>query len=69
VIVRAVEPGSSADSAGLREHDIIVEVNRRTVKDVASYERALEAGAGSNVVLLLVKRDNGTLYIPLKRRG
>jgi serine protease Do len=69
VIVRAVEPGSSAESAGLREHDIIVEVNRRTVKDVASYEQALEAGAGSNVVLLLVKRDKGTLYIPLKRRG
>jgi hypothetical protein len=36
---------------------------------VASYEQALEAGAGSNVVLLLVKRDKGTLYIPLKRRG
>lgn len=69
VVVSSVKPGSSGDEAGIRAHDLILEVNRQTVKDVASYERALKAGGKGKIVLLLVKREDSTLYMPVKPQG
>ncbi|HJU28557.1 MAG TPA: Do family serine endopeptidase, partial [Candidatus Binataceae bacterium] len=69
VIVASITPGSSAAASGLRPHDLILSVNRRAVKNVASYQRVLRESGGGRIVLLLVKRDNGTLFIPLKRQG
>lgn len=66
VVVSAVEPGSSADDAGLRRGDVILEVNREAVKDLASYRKALkEAGKGKSV-LLLVRRGDNTIFMALK---
>jgi hypothetical protein len=39
------------------------------VKDRVSYERALGAENGEDVVLLLIKRSGGTLFIPVHRQG
>lgn len=47
VIVAAVEPGSPAAQAGLREGDVIVAVNRRPVASVAQLNEALGATAGT----------------------
>jgi serine protease Do len=69
VLVSAVTPGSAAAAAGLRAQDIIIEVNQRTVDDVASCQNALAAGSGVKPWLLLVRRDRATLFIPLKRQG
>ncbi|HZY59042.1 MAG TPA: Do family serine endopeptidase [Candidatus Binataceae bacterium] len=68
VVITEVQPGSAADDAGLRRRDIIMEVNRKPVKDVQSYERALAAN-GAKPVLLLIQRSGNTLYVPLKRQG
>jgi serine protease Do len=66
VVISAVRSGSAADEAGLRKRDVILEINRQTVADVAAYERAVKAGGKDKPVLLLVKRDDSTIYIGLK---
>ncbi|HVA80781.1 MAG TPA: Do family serine endopeptidase [Candidatus Binataceae bacterium] len=68
VVIASVEPGSSAEQAGLRARDVILEVNRQAVASVDSYQTALKAGARNKVVLLLVKRAEGTLYFAIKPR-
>jgi serine protease Do len=66
VVISSVEPGSRADEAGLRSRDVILEVNRETVKDISSYQQAMAAGGKGKIVLILVKRGDSTLYFALK---
>lgn len=68
VVVR-VEAGSPAEEAGLRRGDVILEVNREPVKDLASYRKALKAAASKKTVLLLVRRGENTIFIAVKRGG
>ena len=65
VVVSGVEPGSAADEAGMHRGDVILEVNREPVKDLASYRKALKAGKGKSV-LLLVRRGENTIFMALK---
>lgn len=65
VVITQVEPGSSADEAGLRTHDIILEVDRKPIKDINGYEQVLAAHR-SNSILLLIQRGGSTLFVPLK---
>jgi serine protease Do len=66
VVIASVQPGSRAEEAGLRARDVILEVNRETVKNVDSYQSALKTGGKGKIVLLLVKRGENTLYVALK---
>jgi serine protease Do len=66
VVISSVQPGSRADEAGLRPRDVILEVNRETVKNVDSYQSAIKTGAKGKIVLLLVKRGDNTIYVALK---
>jgi len=66
VVISSVQPGSRADEAGLRARDVILEVNRETVKDVGSYQQAMNAGGKGKIVLILVKRGDSTIYFALK---
>ncbi len=68
VVITRVQPGSSAEDAGLRRRDIILEVDRQPIKDVRGYEQAL-AKNGARSVLLLIERGGSTLFVPLKRQG
>jgi serine protease Do len=66
VVVTAVESGSSAEDAGLRRGDVILEVNRETIDDVEGYRKALrEAEKGKNL-LFLVRRGENTIFLALK---
>jgi len=66
VVVSAVTPGSSADDAGLRRGDVILEVNRQPVSDVRSYQKAIKGVAAGKSVLLLVRRGENTIFLALK---
>ncbi len=66
VVISAVQPGSRADEAGLRARDVILEVNRESVKDVGSYQQAMNSGGKGKIVLILVKRGDSTIYFALK---
>ena len=63
VVVTEISPSSAAASSGLRRGDVIQEVNRKPVKNVAEFERAMRT-AGSDP-LLLANRQGNTLYIAL----
>jgi Do/DeqQ family serine protease len=67
VLVSEVEEGSPAARAGIRPGDAIVEVNRRRVKDLQSFEDAL--GRAEQDVLLFVQREGRSQYVVLKAEG
>ena len=69
VVISGVKPGSPAAEAGLRPGDVIKEVDRKDIKDLGSYNRAMNKADKSGGVLLLVKRGNGTIFIVLKQSG
>jgi serine protease Do len=66
VVVSSVTPGSSADDAGLRRGDVILEVNRQPVSDVRNYQQAMKGVAAGKSVLLLVRRGENTIFLALK---
>jgi S1-C subfamily serine protease len=51
--------------AGLREGDVIQEVNRMTIHSAADFDRAVR-NAGSGTVLLLVNRGGLTQYVAIQ---
>jgi serine protease Do len=62
VVVSSVDPSSAAGSAGLRQGDVIQEVNHKPVSNVEEYQRAM-AGAEKQPVLLLVNRGGVTNFL------
>lgn len=67
LVISAIRPGSVAESSGLHVRDVILEVNRKPVNGLSAYSQALKAGGRGKIDLLLIRRDRGTLFIPLKR--
>jgi len=63
VVVTRVAPGSPADAAGLREGDLILEVNREPVRDLENYSNALKKRKSGSKILLLVKRGNYSQFV------
>ncbi|TXH03939.1 MAG: DegQ family serine endoprotease [Nevskiaceae bacterium] len=61
VIVKSVEPRSAAARNGLRQGDVIDEVNRQPVDGVDSFQKL--AGASSGQLLLHIRRGNGALFL------
>jgi len=66
VIISGVEEGSPAADAELRPGDVIVEAERKPVSNVAELRNAV--GKAKNRVLLLVKRQGGSLYVVVTLR-
>ena len=67
VVVTDVAEGSPAAQAGLREGDVIQEVNRGRVSSVADFDRAVR-NAGGGTTLLLVNRGGYTMYLAIQAR-
>ena len=65
VVVTKVDPDSAAAEIGLREGDVIVEVNRTQTPSLDAFREA--ARASDDDVLLLVYRDGVTVYLSLSR--
>jgi serine protease Do len=65
VIVTDVEQGSLADFGGITPGTLIVEVNRKAVKDTDDLEKALEASVKEGRVLFLLKYGQSTRYLTL----
>src|SRR5687768_12722302 len=70
LIVTDVATGGPADRAGLRRGDVILEVDRRPVTDLAALRRALSAAPADKAVLLYLHRPGGggrNQYMVLER--
>ncbi|HEY6085277.1 MAG TPA: DegQ family serine endoprotease [Nitrospira sp.] len=66
LIITRVKSGSPAEEAGVREGDLVLEVNRKPVNSIKSYERAASGLAKDQAVLLLLKRKGQAIYLTLK---
>ena len=68
VVVTEVEPGSSAERAGIRRDDIIREINRKPVKNLRDFERLTQELETDSPVLLLLTRGNATIFFSINPR-
>lgn len=66
VAVIQVERGSPADRAGLRQGDIIREINRKRVRTVEDFERLVDKLEPRASVLLLVHRGTASVFLSVK---
>jgi serine protease Do len=66
VVVTDVDQNSLAARRGVREGDLIVEVNRQPVASTSEFERAVKSAKDS--VLLLIKNKEGTRFVPLHKK-
>jgi len=67
VIVTDVAPDGPAHEAGIRRGDVIIELGRKPIKNVKDLTRQLEKADDS--ILVLVRRGENTLFVPLKKAG
>ena len=65
LVVTRLDPNGSAADAGIRQGDLIQEVNRQPVKTVAEFSAAMQR-SGAKPALVLVKRRNNVVYLTLK---
>ena len=59
VIVAGVNPDSPAAEAGVREGDVILEVNRTRVESVDALKKEIAKVVEDKPLLLLLRRSNG----------
>ncbi|WP_447972417.1 Do family serine endopeptidase [Nitrospira sp. Kam-Ns4a] len=66
VLITKVDQGSAAQVEGLREGDLIKEVNRKEVTTVREFTEAITRLKRGETVLLRVLRENRAFYVVLK---
>jgi Do/DeqQ family serine protease len=65
LLVSRVEPGGAAADAGIRQGDVVQEVNRQPVRTVPEFSAAAQK-SGSRPALLLVNRRGNPLYLTMR---
>jgi len=61
-VVEDVQPGSPADNAGLQRGDVIMEVNRHSVKSASEVAQALSGVPSGQDALVLVWSNGGSTF-------
>lgn len=65
LLVTRVDPAGSAAAAGIRQGDLIQEVNRRPVRSVPDFGAAMQQ-SGARPALLLIKRRDAVTFLTLR---
>jgi serine protease Do len=68
LVVTDVVRGSQAERQGIREGDMILEINNKTISTLRDYERILDDIDEDETVLFLVEREGTTHFAALKIR-
>ena len=65
VSVTSVQSGSPADQAGVREGDIILEINRHSVKNVDDFRQLTQKLGPDDRVLVLLQRGRSSIFLSI----
>jgi len=65
LVVMRIDPNGAAANAGIRQGDLIQEVNRRPVRSVTDFTTAIQQSA-SRPALVLLKRRDQIIYLSLR---
>jgi serine protease Do len=65
-VITQVEPSSPAYEAGLRENDVILEINRQPVQSTEDFTKAATGKGGSGQTLVKIWNQNGTHYVAVQ---
>jgi len=66
VVVTDIEEGSLAESSGLQPGDVILELNRQSIPNFATFQRLADPMKPTDLALLLVNRQGTVLYVPVR---
>jgi len=66
LMISDVAAGSLAEDAGLQPGDVILEVNRKPVKTLSQYQKAIGEGSTKEGILFLIVRDQNSFYVLVK---
>jgi len=69
VVITGVDPSSRAAEAGLREGDVIRQVNRKPVSNVAGLQAELNRSGAKEDVLLQINREGSNLFVVVPAEG
>ena len=67
VVITGVDPSGAAASAGLRDGDVIQQINGKSVRSAGDVRDALNGTSGKPSVLLIT-RGEATIFVPLRGR-
>ena len=65
IVVKSIDAGSAAADAGLREGDVILEINRQAIANPTQFAAIYKQAGGK--ILLFVYRQGTTLYLLLEK--
>ena len=66
VVIAGIANGSPAAESGMKPGDLVVEINRQPVPDLATYSRIARDVEKGDIVLFLVRRGPNTLFFTLE---
>lgn len=66
VVISRVKVGSAAEEAGLQKGDVVLEINRKPVKDVSDYKSATSKVRPGDSLLFLIYRRGGSIFVPVQ---
>ena len=65
VLITAVDPGGPAAAAGFRRGDVILEIDRKPIRGLSDYEKAIAEPKDKNL-LFLIRRGEANIFLALK---
>ncbi|MGB8493228.1 MAG: DegQ family serine endoprotease [Candidatus Acidiferrum sp.] len=67
VVISQVDPDGAAAAAGIREGDVVEEVNHQPIASVSQFEQAMRSNSGQAILLRVVREGTG-FYIAIAPR-
>jgi len=64
-VVSDVESGSAAEEAGIQPGDVVVELNRKPVRNIDDFQRLSKSLSKDESALLLIVRQNRKLFVAI----
>jgi S1-C subfamily serine protease len=66
VLVTNVAPQSQAERAGLRKNDILLEINRKPIRNLDDFTRITQTLSPQKAVLVFMKRGSATIFLSIQ---